>query len=192
MRWAALMLLVCTGAALAEDDVVYMPPPEGWPWKLGDVFGKVGKSAMIWETYDFSIGALDASVWAGNPWGPVQFWLRGMKPGRPESTERVLQITATFGDALHVGTAQGPVLVEIFQGAKSDGPRMSSEGRNASLTIRTLEKDPDDINYGTVTGTVTARLCPIRWPKKTCQDFNANFTTRMQFDGDFEIRFGGE
>jgi hypothetical protein len=164
MRGAALAVAVWAALApLAVAQEVYMPPPEGWPWLLGDVTGKLGGKKIAWQTYDFSIGALDASVWAGNPWGPVQLFLGGFTPGNPKSDRMGLRVTADFGNQLHPGKADGPVKVVITLGSDDNGPRLSSEGHSASLTIASLVRSQDNQNYGHVTGTITARLCPIMW-----------------------------
>lgn len=191
MRGAALAFAVWAGLAPhAGAQEVYMPPPDGWPWLLGDVTGKLGGKAIAWQAYDFSIGALDASVWAGNPWGPVEFYLTGFTPGDPQSRRMGLHVTAGFGDTFRTGKADGPVTVVITLGSDDMGPRLSSEGHSASLSIASLVPSADNQNYGHVTGTITARLCPVMWEGKSCQDFTAGFDTDMQFDGEFPITFG--
>lgn len=193
MRGAALTFAIWAALApLAGAQEVYMPPPEGWPWLLGDVAGKLGSKPIAWQTYDFSIGALDASVWAGNPWGPVEFHLTGYSPGKPQSRRMGLHVTAGFGDTLRTGKADGPVTVVITLGSDDKGPRLTSEGHSASLHIASLVRSEDNQNYGHVTGTITARLCPVLWQGKSCQDFTARFDTDMQFDGEFAIAFGAE
>lgn len=186
--WAALS----PAAGAQTVAVVDMQPPEGWPWLLGDVTGKLGSKTIAWQTYDFSIGALDASVWAGNPWGPVDFHLTGYTPGDPQSNRMGLHVTAGFGDGLRTGKAEGPVTVVITLGSDDKGPRLTSEGHSASLSIASLVPSKEDQNYGHVTGTITARLCPVLWQGKSCQDFTARFDTDMQFDGEFPIAFGAE
>ena len=185
--WAAL---ATCGVADEADLAVIMETPEGWPWLLGDVTGKLGSKKIAWQTYDFSIGAMDASVWAGDPWGPVEFHLTGYTPGDPQSTRMGLRVTAGFGDTLRLGQASGPVEVVITLGSEDNGPRLSSEGHSASLSIASLVRSADNQNYGHVTGTITARLCPVMWEGKSCQDFTAGFDTDMQFDGEFPITFG--
>ena len=193
MRGAALAFAVWAALApLAGAQEVYMPPPEGWPWLLGDVAGKLGGKKVAWQTYDFSIGALDASVWAGDPWGPVEFHLGGFTPGDPKSDRMKLQVTAGFGGALQPGMAVGPVKVNIYLSSNRDGPRLSSDGHRASLTITSLVRSTDNQNYGHVAGTVTARLCPVLWQGKSCQDFSMRFDTDMQFDGEFPVSFSPE
>ena len=169
-----------------------MPPPEGWPWLLGDVSGTLGKKAVAWQTYDFSIGALDASVWAGETDGVVGLHMRALPPGKPEAKRMALFVIADIGKVLRVGPAAGSVKVDILRYDKRDGPRMSSEGQSATLVIDRLVRDPENINNGTVRGSVTARLCPVKWIGKSCQDFSAKFDTGMQFDGTFEIIEGGK
>ena len=186
MRSAALALCgalsLWVGAAQAQQDV-----PEGWPWLLGEVSGTLGKKAIAWQTYDFSIGALDASVWAGEREGQIVFHLRALPPGKPQSDRMVLFVTADIGRDLRAGAASGDVTVEIPRGKDREGPRLSSEGQTATLMNDQLRRDPENINNGRVSGTVTARLCPVQWMTKSCQDFSAKFDTGMQFDGTFEI-----
>ena len=169
-----------------------MPPPEGWPWLLGGVSGRMGKKAVAWQTYDFSIGALDASVWAGETDGMVGFHLRALPPGKPKAKRMMLVVIADIGKELRVGPAAGAIKVDILRYDKREGARMSSEGQSASLVIDRLARDADSNTYGKVSGKVTARLCPIKWAGKACQDFSATFVTGMQFDGTFEIVEGGQ
>lgn len=191
MRRAALAfcgaLSLWVGAAQAQEQV-----PEGWPWLLGDVSGTLGKKVVAWQTYDFSIGALDASVWAGETDGQIVLHLRALPPGKPESDRMVLFVSAGIGKSLRVGPAGGNVTVEIMRGKDRKGAGMSSASLNATLVIDRLVRDPENINNGRVSGTVSARLCPVDWFGKSCQDFSAKFDTGMQFDGRFEIIEGGK
>lgn len=186
MRWVALALMLWASAAPAET-VAEMQVPEGWPWLLGNVTGTLGKKAVAWETYDFSIGALDASVWAGESMGMVSLHLRGLPPGEPESDRGVLVVTADLGPVLKVGQGEGLVVAAIYRGKNREGARMVSDLASARVVIESLTRSAENINYGEVSGTVRAQMCPVGWLGKSCQPIELHFKTGMQFDGDFEV-----
>ncbi len=176
----AVALAACVGGA--ED------MPAGYPPKMGDMTGTMGGAPVAWETFDFSVGAYDASAWADADWETkvVMAHLMGYPPGKPkEMTGRVF-VEGTFGKALRTGTATA-VVVSVLKDKDFDGPRLSSDGQKASLVIDSIGPKVEQSYSRRVTGTVKARLCPVDWPGQACQDLSLRFDTDMQMASDLVV-----
>lgn len=192
MRPIACRLLICLAVALpaaalparadqpvaleAQEDL-----PADYPPKMGEITGTLGGKPVIWETFDFSVGAFDASAWADADWTTkeVSARLMGYKPGLPDDLRGRIYIQGDFGPALRTGAAANPV-VEYLRGRDPDGPRLSSEGQTAEFVIDSIGPQVENSYSRRVTGHVTARLCAKDWPLKPCQDITLSFDTDMQ------------
>jgi hypothetical protein len=184
LRLPLAILLLAALPAFAEDIVVYDPElPEGYPPKMGDVFGALGGETVVWETFDFSIGAFDASAWigAGYETPEMTFHLMAYAPGEPDTMAGRFHAEADFGAALHIGEGEN-VVVSIMKGDDMDGPRLSSEGQPALLVIDSIGPDREDSYNRRVTGRIEAQLCPIDWKQQSCQDLVLTFDTDMQLE----------
>jgi hypothetical protein len=176
--------------ALPEDIAVYDPElPDGYPPKMGDVWGALGDKAVAWETFDFSIGAFDASAWVGAGYEEPVMTLRIMAypPGEPDTMAGRVFAKAEFGDVLHVGTGMN-VEVSIMQGDDIDGVRMSSEGQSAALTIESIGPARENSYNRRLVGNIEARLCPVDWEGQACQDVRLRFDTDVQIESAVMIR----
>ena len=63
--WVALVLAGLAGCTAPQSGTVLeIQPtlPEGYPPQIGAVSASLGGAAQAWDTYDYSIGAFDASV----------------------------------------------------------------------------------------------------------------------------------
>ena len=188
MRFApALAVMLWAGAACAQEVAVEVPQvtedlPPGYPPKLGEAHGTLGKKSVAWEFFDFSIGAFDASAWVDSDWETKQVGLHlgGHTPGKPEDKKLRLRASGAFGAKLHVGAANDP-LIEVLRGADADGPRLSSQGERAELVIESIGPKQDNSYLRHVTGHLSARLCPQNWPFKACQDIALDFASDVQF-----------
>lgn len=161
----------------------------GYPPKMGEISGVLGKQAMAWETFDFSIGAFDASAWVNAYEGSVKLSLMGYPPGQPEVMAGRVLITADMGKALKKRGKSSKVEVEIYRDEDRDAARLSSAGQSARLKITRLKLAPGAASgYGAIEGEVTARLCPIEWQEQSCQHFSARFKTQLQFDGEIPVK----
>ena len=184
MRLSFAALLLAALPAFAEDIVVYDPElPEGYPPKMGDVMGALGGEAVAWETFDFSIGAFDASAWigAGYETPEMTFHLMAYAPGEPDTMAGRFYAEASFGAELHVGEGEA-VTVSIMKGDDIDGPRLSSEGQTAVLVIDSIGPYRENSYNRRVTGHIEAQLCPIDWKRQSCQDLVLTFDTDMQLE----------
>lgn len=184
----AIAVLALAGAASAQEVMAPELPP-GYPPKIGTINGSLGGKALAWETFDFSVGAFDASAWASAFDGKVEFRLRGLKPGSPKSPQGALWVSADVGPALGTGVAPGPVEVVIYRNEKRrDGARMTSAGQSAVVEITSVGPIEKDSYFRHVTGRITARLCPAAWLGRSCQDFAARFDTQVQVDSTLPVR----
>lgn len=190
MRLAALVLsaLALAGAAAAQEVMAPELPP-GYPPMIGTISGTLGGKAVAWETFDFSVGAFDATAWASVSDGKVEFRLRGLKPGAPKSPQRALWVSADLGPALGRGVAPGPVEVVIYRNEKRrEGARMTSAGQTAVVEITSVGPKQQDSYFRHVTGRITARLCPKSWLGRSCEEFTAGFDTQLQVDSSLPVR----
>ena len=179
MRVPALMLLLagCVPAQVAEPDagVVTPDPDPGYPPKMGDVTGQLGGTAVAWETFDFSIGAFDASAWVDHFDGPYRLHLYGHTPGDPRSDADLLRVTGSFAG----GPAKGALrAVEITIGEDAGWTAQSP-----TMVVERIDA-PGGSGYGSASGRITASLCPANPAiKAPCRLFDARFATRVQFNG---------
>jgi hypothetical protein len=185
MRPAAALgtLLLAAAPLWAQDDL-----PPGYPPKMGEISGTLGGKAVAWETFDFSIGAFDASAQATQDGasGEVTLRLVGHRPGEPDNRQMRATIEGSFGPALRPGAA-ADVEIAIYRGADWDGPRLTSAGQNAELVIDSIGPKVADSYSRRVTGHASARLCPKNWLLKSCQDVVLRFDTDVQIDGTLPI-----
>lgn len=174
------------------DAVVLTPdPPEGWPWKMGTMEVTLDGAAHPYTTYDFSIGAIDASVqlsWEPDadhsvtPGGAVHFLLGGSPGGTPKPDSDEIFVNAVFPDVPASGTRTGQVTVDWLLGPTLDGSKLRSRGP-AELTIEQLSRDAAEPSRGQVTGRIRATLCDAQGDRLTpggaCHAFTARFDTRV-------------
>lgn len=164
--------------------------PAGYPPKMGEISGTLGGKAMAWETFDYSIGAFDASAQARMDWESkvVSLNIMGMKPGKPDDGRQRIWIKAEFGPTLKPGPSEGAVEVLLLRGKDIDGPRLVSDGRMVEVVLDSIGPKAEDSYSRRMTGHVAARLCPVDWMFKKCQDVMLTFDTDVQIDGDFPIK----
>jgi hypothetical protein len=184
LRPALIALLLSSLPAVAEDIAVGEPElSEDYPPKMGDVSGTLGGEAVMWETFDFSIGAFDASAWVGAGYEEplMTLHLMAYPPEEPDTMAGRVFAEAEFGDALHIGEGVN-VAVSIMQGDDIDGARLSSEGQSAVLIIDSIGPAREDSYNRRVTGRIEAHLCPVDWEGQDCQDLELSFDTDVQLE----------
>jgi len=176
---AALLALTLALPAPAQE---VMEPDLGpdYPPKMGEVTGTLNGRAVKWETFDFSVGAFDASAWADHYQGKATFRINGYLPGKPDAERMQLRVGTEWGAALTTGPAPGAVEVAILRGGDPEGPRLTSAGQTARVVIDSIGPAREDSYSRRVTGTVTARLCPVDWPFRHCADLELRFDTDVQ------------
>jgi hypothetical protein len=178
--WRAAVLVLALAAPAAGQEAYYPEPPPGYPPVLGDVTARLGRDSMAWQTYDFSIGAFDASAWI-DTYDGIVFKLLGHTPGDPDAETDRLRVTVNFAATPQVGSAPTAVRIEIFDNGL-EGPRLSSQGRAAVLEITAIELGSGS-GYGSMAGRLTAELCPRGGKNGPCQMFTGTFDTGLQFSG---------
>lgn len=193
--FAALMLTLALGAPLAAQTGIEMPLtredlPPGYPPKMGEITGTLGGKPVAWETFDYSIGAFDASAQARADWNTrvISLSLMGMKPGKPDDDRQRIWIEAEFGTTLQLGPSLGAAKVRLLRGKDIEGPRLVSEGATAEVVLDSIGPKMADSYSRHMTGHVSARLCPVGWLFRKCQDVTLRFDTDVQIDGDFPIK----
>lgn len=175
---------------LAQEAITITPDlPEGYPPKMGEVSGEMGGKPVAWETFDFSIGAFDASAWASKDFETKRIFahLNGYVPGEPDNLAGRIMAQARFGKVLRTGKGKQP-LVEVLQGEDREGPRLSSKGQSAQFVIESIGPKGENSYSRRVTGHIEARLCPIDWAEMTCQPITLRFDTDMQMDSTLAIK----
>lgn len=185
-----LLLLITALPGFAQVALEeFETPPPGYPPKMGEISGTLGDKPVAWETFDFSIGAFDASAWADADWTTkaVTAHLMGYAPGKPDEMAFRILIKGGFGAALRTGAADAPVTVAILGGKDIDGPRLTSDGQQAELVIDSIGPKVADSYSRRVMGHVTARLCPKGWLFRKCQDLSVRFDTEMQVSNALNI-----
>jgi hypothetical protein len=190
-----LIVLALAAPALAQTDgvetaITEADLPPGYPPKMGDISGTLGGKAIAWETFDYSIGAFDASAQARVDWETkvVSLNIMGMKPGKPDDDRQRIWIKADFGNTLQPGPAAGVAQVLFLRGKDSDGPRLVSDGATAKVVLDSIGPQVADSYSRRMRGHVSARLCPVGWVFKKCQDVTLRFDTDVQIDGDVPIK----
>lgn len=184
---AALALMLWAGAATAQDSG--MDLPEGYPPRLGGASGDLGTKPVVWEFFDFSIGAFDASAWVDQDWNSkeVSLQLMGYAPGSPDDMRFRLWVSGDFGKTFRTGAAEGKVEVSILRGRDTDGPQLSSEGQRVQVVVDSIGPALPNSYLRHVTGHIAARLCPKGWLFKSCQDLTLEFDTDVQMGSVVEV-----
>ena len=155
------------------------------PPLMGDITGTLGANPVHWQSFDFSLGAYDASAWAGDRDGGTMFMIGGYPPGKPHDDANRLRIETRYARpfdrlaALPLGPAAAKVTVYLTE--DSDGPRL--EGEAALTVVTAAPPPPEGYALGHATGSVTAKLCPVAGAEGACQDIDLRFDTEVQFGG---------
>lgn len=187
MRLApALAMMLWAGVASAQ---VALEIPEETPPKLGAAEGILGGKRVMWEFFDFSVGAFDASAWVDNDWTTkvVTFHLVGYAPNEPRERRFRLHVEGDFGMVFHTGAAEAPVVVEVLKGADFDGPRLTSEGHPAEVVIESIGPKEENSYLRHVTGRISARVCPKDWLFRSCKDISLRFDTDVQMGSEVPV-----
>jgi len=181
---AAVMTL--TVAAMAQTDPVPMMPevPDDYPPVMGAVTATVGGRALTWQTYDFSIGAFDASAWVGDTDDNVTLHIMAYPEGQPEKMEDRLHIVAEFGLFPSPGGPADTVLIEVLGEKDIDGRKLTSGTTPVVFTLEEFTRS--SYAYGHARGRFEATLCLKRSKtaqvSRKCQQIRGRFDTDIQFD----------
>lgn len=186
----ALALMLWAGVAQGQVTLeVTEELPPGYPPKLGAAQGTLGDKPVMWEFFDFSVGAFDASAWVDSDWNTkaVSFHLIGYVPDEPEEMRFRLRVVGGFGTAFHVGAAEAPV-VEVLKGGDIDGPRLTSQGHPAEVVIESIGPKEENSYLRHVTGRISAHVCPKDWLFRSCKDISLRFETDVQMGSEVPVK----
>jgi hypothetical protein len=186
-----LALVILVGLAGCVDappgSAVPGTVPDGYPPKIGTVATELDGKAVAWDTYDYSIGAYDASVQVLNYNGQIQFRLMGEPPGKPDQARNRLVMKAVMANTGQTGPLAKPV-IEIVAGKDWQGVRLTSTGSEISLVLDSLKMMGPSGEYGHVAGQFSTTLCaadgePPRIDRTKCQPFRGSFDSELQISG---------
>ncbi len=191
-------LALLPAAAPADEPAVISPaPPEGYPWVLGEARISLDGKVRGYTTFDFSIGAFDASVQfrdhydcsgtgACKATGRFLLSLGAYPDGNPEAEADVVLVQGVF-DRLPTGPKRTRnVTVEILSPGGQDDRSLIAKGP-AKLRLTAVKRGRDGSDsYGTLSATVTATVCEAREgaliPGGACHAFEAVYDTEVQYD----------
>ncbi len=177
--WMVVLALVGPVAAQTADGV-----PEGYPPVMGDVTATLGDRALTWQTYDFSIGAFDASAWVSDEDDNITLRIMAYPEGQPEKMEDRLRIVAEFPLFPSPGAHSDTVLIEILGEEQIDGRKLTSGTKPVTFTLDEFTRH--SYAYGHTSGSFEATLCLKRTKaapvSRKCQKITGRFDTDIQFD----------
>jgi len=191
MRVAAVVAVLC-GVGLFGVGLFGAGPgraqtaetlPEGYPPLMGEVVATLGDAPVTWQTYDFSLGAFDASAWVGDTDDTVTLHIMAYPAGQPDAREGRLRIEAAFGLFPSPGATPDRAVIEVLQAGDIDGRKLTSGG-TATLTLEAFSRT--SYAYGRAKGTFEATLCLKRSKDaplgRRCKPIKGRFDTAIQFD----------
>ncbi|NBZ86116.1 hypothetical protein [Stagnihabitans tardus] len=165
--------------------------PPGYPPKLGLAELVEGGKTQVLTTYDFSIGAFDASAWFGEGIEARGFYLTAYPDDNPDARKGVLRIYGHYeswtpGQAPGA-TTEGLVEWSITEGFR--GRRWTSAGKPVEVVVDSfVPQEPGQTSgYGHVTGHYSARVCSgdkdpvVVAPNARCREISGQFETDVQY-----------
>lgn len=177
--WMAMLLVAGPVAAQTADGV-----PEGYPPTMGDVTATLGGRDLTWQTYDFSIGAFDASAWVSDEDDKITLRIMAYPEGQPEKMEDRLRIVAEFPLFPSPGSQADTAVVEVLGEKEIDGRKLTSGSGTVALTLDEFSRN--SYAYGHTSGSFEATLCLKRTKtapvSRKCQKMTGRFDTDIQFD----------
>ncbi len=193
-RWAwvlgGLILAGCVAGSPTGGPIPAGSPelPVGDPPQIGLVRANIDGTAVSWTTYDYSIGAFDASVQVlGYGDSPE---LRLMAETGPNSRSNRLVMKASMRSKLQTGALQGP-LIGLVAGEDLNGTRLTTAGGSrAEIVVESITVDPQREVMGHIKGHFSASLCAAKSDpagfvvdRLSCHPISGSFESDMQFSG---------
>jgi len=180
---SAVIALLLAGPVVAQT-AVEPQVPEGYPPVMGEVTATVGGRDVVWQTYDFSVGAFDASAWVNDLDDQITLRIMAYPEGQPDKMEDRLLIEVVFPLFPSPGSTPKSVLVEVLGVKDSDGRKLTS---GTSPVVFTLDEfSRNSYAYGRTKGSFEATICLKRTAtaklSKKCQPIKGRFDTEIQFD----------
>lgn len=194
-----LALGLLTPAFAEEPEVVYQEEmPEGYPWVMGDGTVTLDGMARSYTTYDFSVGAFDASVQfrkyydcsgkgACDDTGKIELAIGAYPDANPDAKGDVVRIHGLFPRVPGAPRKAREVEIEVRDVGGQPGHWLRSKGP-AKLQLTAIKRGDAEgsDSYGTLSATVTGTVCDATEeamvPGGACHSFKAVFTTKVQYD----------
>ncbi len=177
---AALALMVLCGPVMAQNEGL----PDGYPPVMGNIDATLDGRKIAWQTYDFSVGAFDASAWVGDDDDTVTLRIMAYAPGKPDQMTDRLRIVVAFGLFPTPGDTPLPALIEVLAEDDIDGRKLTSGTTSGVVILDRFSRD--GYAYGRTSGRFEATLCFKRGPKSKvtsqCKPIKGRFDTAIQFD----------
>lgn len=167
-------------APVEEIGVFYADPWEdpAYPPRLGSVAAVIDGTAAGWETFDFSVGAFDASAWFMKVDEAVVLTVNGYPDGNPRAEDGLIRIAATFGTAIPAAGTVTQGFVSIVDDRAWDTPRLRGP---VTVTVDTIRRDAATSGYGDLTARLAGEICAAAGGD--CREITGTITTRFQYDG---------
>lgn len=191
-----LALFLGLAAPLHADEVpagepYYAPPPPGFPPVMGGVVLTEKGQDTPYMTYDFSIGAFDASAFfLKMETGEPTFTLTAWPDSNPDATEGILRVKGQFTGKIEPGSRDDKAVVAITIRDDFQGRRWTSEGGEGVLVIDSFKPEMPESSsgYGHATGHFEARICSadgdpaVVAPNARCRQVTGSFETDVQYE----------
>jgi hypothetical protein len=180
-----------TQAAIQAEVQAYHPPPEGYPPAMGGAVLTEGADTFYFTTFDYSIGAFDASAFfLGMESGAPTFTLTAWPNGDEDAKSGLLRVEGTFSGVIGPGSTDAAAVVAISIKETFRGRRWTSEGGEGVLVIDSFvpQTPGSSSGYGHATGHFTARICsadgdPAVVAKNArCRAVTGSFETDVQYE----------
>jgi hypothetical protein len=187
-----LILIACDAVPVTDTPLVDPPGvigggdgprgPFGGPPEMGVIaFSEGGAPERVWTTYDFSVGAYDASAWFGRPGGgPVTLTITGYPDQDPQAEDGLLRLVVEL-DRLPTGPGDLPEgWLTIVDDGNWDSPVQQSPAR---VTLDFISREQAESGYGQIRGIFTAGFCyETGNGLAECNGVEGRFATQVQFD----------
>ena len=143
---------------------------------------------QVFTTYDYAVGAYDASAWFDSDEGQSRFTLTGYPDENPDAEDALLRLTAHLPQGRIAGSAGKDELVEVWLDNGRKGAKLTSVGHPAALVIDSFTPDTAETSgYGQSSGHFSAVLCPgtgdpaVVAPGNACRAVSGRFDTGVQY-----------
>lgn len=186
---ATALLAACDTTAPVPVDTggLYDDPwaDPSYPPRLGTMSAVIGDSQASWTTFDFSVGAFDASAWFSRSYEPdagpgeTTLTLVGYPNENPRAENGLLRVVLRLDGRPEAGVRVIGATLELIDNRDFAAPRLAGTG-SGSLTRADIGQGS---GYGEAAGQFDGRLCPPDDPDGACLSVTGSFTTTVQYDG---------
>lgn len=193
---AAAALLSACGQSAPEPALIEVPEDLGvigldpwsdpsYPPRLGTISATIDGTGGVWTTYDFSVGAFDASAWfsrsgeTGAAPDETTLTLVGYPDANPRAEDGLLRVVLRLDGRPAPGIRVTGATIEVIDDADFGEPRLAGTG-TGTLTSVTIGEGS---GYGEAAGSFEGRLCSPTASGDTCLAVAGSFATGVQYEG---------